>query len=49
MAIAVHDTPHGPVTALAGQLPDQAALHGVLMGLYSLGLPVLTVEAVEAT
>jgi hypothetical protein len=48
MAIAVHCAPDGPVTTLSGQLPDQAALHGVLMGLYGLGLPVLSVEAVAA-
>jgi hypothetical protein len=34
-------------TVLAGTLPDQAALLGVLNGLYDLGMPLLLVECVE--
>ena len=33
-----------PVTILTGQLVDQAALLGVLNGLYGLGYPLLSVE-----
>jgi hypothetical protein len=33
-----------PVTELTGQLMDQAALYGVLVTLYNLGLPLLSVE-----
>jgi hypothetical protein len=35
-----------PVTILTGAL-DQAALHGLLRRLYSLGLPLLSVNGVE--
>jgi hypothetical protein len=35
-----------PVTELIGQLPDQAALMGVLTSLYDLGLPLLSVERI---
>jgi hypothetical protein len=35
---------HGPVTILTGQVLDQAMLVGVINGLYSLGLPLLSVE-----
>jgi len=34
-------------TVLEGELPDQAALMGVLKGLYDLGMPLLLVEYVE--
>jgi hypothetical protein len=34
-------------TVLGGSLPDQAALIGILQGLYALGLPLLLVECVE--
>ena len=33
-----------PVTELRGRLPDQAALFGVLVTLYDLGLPLLSVD-----
>ena len=33
-----------PVTELSGRLLDQAALFGVLMTLYDLGLPLLSVD-----
>jgi hypothetical protein len=35
-----------PLTVLAGRLSDQAALFGVLNGLYSLGFALLSVESV---
>src|SRR5215211_5352081 len=40
-----------PVTELTGQLMDQAALYGVLVTLYDLGLPLLSVacRAVQET
>ncbi len=34
-------------TVLDGPLPDQAALLGVLKGLYDLGMPLLLVECIE--
>ena len=36
--------PDAPVTVLAGEFKDQAALAGVLNTLYDLGLPLLSVE-----
>ena len=36
-----------PVTTLTG-IVDQAALHGLLRRLYSLGLPLISVICVEA-
>ena len=33
-----------PITKLTGNLPDQAALSGVLNRLYDLGLPVISVR-----
>jgi hypothetical protein len=36
-----------PVTILVGQLRDQAALSGVLSGLYELHLPLLSVENLD--
>ena len=36
-----------PQTLLTGWLVDQAALFGVLDGLYGLGFPLLSVECVE--
>jgi hypothetical protein len=38
-----------PVTELSGRLPDQAALVGVLVSLYNLGLPLLSVVCRPAT
>jgi hypothetical protein len=35
------------VTTLYGEVLDQAALAGVLSGLYSLHLPLLSVEYIE--
>jgi hypothetical protein len=36
------------VTLLSGTLPDQAALHGVLLQIVRLGLPLLSLETSEA-
>jgi hypothetical protein len=47
MAIAVESDCNGrPVTTLAGTL-DQAALQGLLRRLYSLGLPLISVQCVD--
>jgi hypothetical protein len=35
-------------TLLSGELPDQAALHGVLLQITRLGLTLLSLEASEA-
>lgn len=35
------------VTVLSGQISDQPALHGVLMRINQLGLPLLKVEQIE--
>jgi hypothetical protein len=42
------DDADGPVTELGGRLLDQAALLGVLVTLYDLGLPLLSVACREA-
>jgi hypothetical protein len=36
-----------PTTTLTGVVADQAALQGLLRGLYSLGLPLISVNWVE--
>ncbi|MEJ2708438.1 MAG: hypothetical protein P8074_12555 [Anaerolineales bacterium] len=48
MAIATEcqETPQ-VVTTLSGQLVDQAALFGVLMALYDMRLPLISVECLE--
>ena len=47
LAIAAGSGQDGqPVTTLTGAL-DQAALQGLLRRLYSLGLPILSVECIE--
>ena len=49
MTIAVESEGDGPpVTTLIGAL-DQAALHGLLRRLYSLGLPLISVICVALT
>ena len=47
MTLAVERRGEGsPVTTLTGTV-DQAALHGVLRRLYSLGLPLISVNCIE--
>ena len=47
MTITVESEGHGsPVTTLTGTV-DQAALQGLLRRLYSLGLPLISVNCVE--
>jgi hypothetical protein len=49
MTITVCDeTGASPTTALTGPVADQAALHGLLQKLYTLGLPLLSVRQEEA-
>jgi hypothetical protein len=48
MAITVESEGDGPpVTTLTGTVADQAALQGLLRRLYSLGLPLISVNCVE--
>ena len=47
MTITVQsESDESPITTLTG-IVDQAALHGVLRRLYSLGLPLISVNCVE--
>ncbi|MBV9208335.1 MAG: hypothetical protein JO037_23690 [Actinobacteria bacterium] len=43
---ALDGTAHNGVTVLSGRLPDQAALHGVLHEIESLGLELLAVRRI---
>ncbi len=43
MRIEVDRSPSGPLTDLSGELPDEAALNGVLTTLYSLGMTLVSV------
>ncbi len=43
---ALHGARHGADTVLSGALPDQAALHGVLAQIESLGLELLALRQV---
>jgi hypothetical protein len=45
--LALHHEPDG-TTVLAGVVIDQAALHGVLQRIRDLGLPLISLTAVEA-
>ena len=48
MTITVESEGDGPpVTTLTGPVVDQAALQGLLRRLYSLGLPLISVQCVE--
>ena len=49
-SIRVESQPgEAPVTVVAGEFQDQAALAGALSFLYDLGLPLLSVESVSYT
>jgi len=49
MTITVESEGDGlPVTTLTGAVADQAALQGLLRRLYSLGLPLISVNWVDA-
>ena len=49
MTITIESEGDGPpVTILTGTM-DQAALHGLLRRLYSLGLPLISVSSVECS
>ena len=49
MTITVESEDDGPpVTTLTGGVADQAALQGLLRRLYSLGLPLISVNRVDA-
>jgi hypothetical protein len=37
-----------PITTLTGTFADQAALHGMLRRLYALGVPLISVNRVDA-
>ena len=39
----------GPVTVIRGEIPDQPALHGLLIRIRDLGLPLISVERVDVT
>jgi hypothetical protein len=42
-----HAPDGSPITSLAGTLPDQAAVQGVLQKLYNLGFPLISVERMD--
>jgi len=48
MRLEVSETAGRAATTLTGELPDQAALLGVLDQLYCLGAPLLSVECLES-
>ena len=48
MTITVDSEGDGPpITTLTGVIADQAALQGLLRRLYSLGLPLISVNRIE--
>ena len=48
MVFSETSEPHGTIlTTLTGDLPDQAAVQGVLQKLYNLGFPLISVERVN--
>jgi hypothetical protein len=44
LRLRVRRTKGYPITKLSGRLPDQAAIMGVLVSLYNLGLPLISVS-----
>ncbi|MEJ2555021.1 MAG: hypothetical protein P8186_02065 [Anaerolineae bacterium] len=50
MAVSVTSGSGGPcITTLTGPVMDQVALHGLLTRIRDLGLPLLTVQCLEAS
>ena len=47
LIIASEDEESIPITTLSGTVVDQAALHGILIRIRDLGLPLLSVRRVE--
>jgi hypothetical protein len=47
--LQVASQPSSSVTVIAGQIADQAALHGVLAKVRDLGLPLISVRRLEPT
>jgi hypothetical protein len=45
--VFLSDTDGNPITMLTGEMPDQAAVQGVLQKLYNLGFPLISVTKVE--
>ncbi len=46
-SITHHFQNGAPVTMLSGSIADQAALHGVLVKLQAVGIPILSINLVE--
>jgi hypothetical protein len=46
MALFIVEESNAIITEIRGQLPDQAALMGVLDELYSCGIPVISMECI---
>jgi hypothetical protein len=49
LTASVTDADGEPITTLTGTVADQAALHGILQTLYTLGLPILTVQHIDTS
>jgi hypothetical protein len=45
--VILSDTDENPITMLTGEMPDQAAVQGVLQKLYNLGFPLISVMKVD--
>ncbi len=41
-------TSEGALTTISGEVPDQSALHGLLVRIRDLGLPLISVERLES-
>jgi hypothetical protein len=45
--VILEDMDRNPITILTGEMPDQAALQGVLQKLYNLGFPLISAKKIE--